>query len=102
MQVFGHLDCKISRNGPLIHKSNLYEGNKPDMDAIMKTCPYNIQYFFSSKIDNFQRKKFDIFLIFAQNIDCAYTLETPCRGGSNQYPQSMFWSKNKKYRYTLA
>ena len=31
---------------------------------------------------------FDIFLIFAQNIDRL--------GGSNQYPQSMFWSKNKK------
>ena len=23
-------------------------------------------------------------------------------GGSNEYPQSMFWSKNKKYRYTPA
>ena len=38
-------------------------------------------------------KKFDIFLIFAQNIDCGYTLEPP--------RQSMFWSKNKKNRYTL-
>ena len=38
----------------------------------------------------------DIFLIFAQNIDCGYTLEPPRRGGSNEYPQSMFWSKNKK------
>ena len=36
---------------------------------------------------------FDFFLIFAQNIDCRYTLEPPCRGGSNEYPQSMFWSK---------
>ena len=52
--------------------------------------------FFRSKIDNFQRKSFDIFLIFAQNIDCGYTLEPPRRGGSNEYPQSMFWSKNKK------
>ena len=24
------------------------------------------------------------------------------RGGSNEYPQSMFWSKNKKNRYTPA
>ena len=37
-----------------------------------------------------------IFLIFAQNIDCGYTLEPPRRGGSNEYVQSMFWSKNKK------
>ena len=49
---------------------------------------------------NFQLKNFDIFLIFAQNIDCGYTLEPPRRGGSNEYPQSMFWSKNKKNRYT--
>ena len=58
--------------------------------------------FFRSKIDNFQRKNFDIFLIFAQNTDCGYTLEPPRRGGSNEYPQSMFWSKNKKNRYTRA
>ena len=58
--------------------------------------------FFRSKIDNFQRKIFDIFLTFAQNIDCGYTLEPPRRGGSNEYPQSMFWSKNKKNRYTPA
>ena len=29
-------------------------------------------------------------LIFAENIDCGYTLEPPQRGGSNEYPQSMF------------
>ena len=31
-----------------------------------------------------------IFLISAQNIDCGYSLEQPRRGGSNEYPQSMF------------
>ena len=30
------------------------------------------------------------FLISAQNIDCGYSLEPPSRGGSNEYPQSMF------------
>ena len=58
--------------------------------------------FFRLKIDNFQRKKSDFFLIVAQNIDCGYTLEPPRRGGSNEYPQSMFWIKNKKNRYTPA
>ena len=29
------------------------------------------------KNDNFQLKNFDIFLIFAQNIYCGYTLEPP-------------------------
>ena len=33
------------------------------------------------KLENFQLKNFDIFLIFAQNIDCGYTLEPPRRGG---------------------
>ena len=32
----------------------------------------------------------DIFHISAQNIDCGYLLEPPRRGGSNEYPQSMF------------
>ena len=31
-----------------------------------------------------------IFLISAQNIDCGYSLKPPRRGGSNEYPQSMF------------
>ena len=31
----------------------------------------------SCKNDNFQIKNCDIFLIFAQNIDCGYTLEPP-------------------------
>ena len=44
----------------------------------------------------FSGKKFDIFLIFAQNIDCGYTLKPPRRGGSNEYTQSVFWSSNKK------
>ena len=46
--------------------------------------------FLALKIENFQMKIFDIFVIFAQNIDCVYTLEPPRRGGSNEYPQSMF------------
>ena len=37
------------------------------------------------KNENFQKKNFDIFLIFAQNTDCGYTLEPPPRGGSNKY-----------------
>ena len=34
-----------------------------------------------------------IFLIFAQNHICGYSLEPPRRGGSNEYPQSMFWAE---------
>ena len=35
------------------------------------------EIFCALKIENFQLKNFDIFLIFAQNIDCGYTLEPP-------------------------
>ena len=41
------------------------------------------------KNEDFQWKRFDNFLIFAQNIDCGYMLESPRRGGSNEYPQSI-------------
>ena len=55
---------------------------------ILKTLP--------SKNEKFQMKNSDIFHISAQNIDCGYSLEPPRRGGSNEYPQSMFLSRNKK------
>ena len=47
----------------------------------------------------FLEKKSDIFHLSAQNIDCEYSLEPPRRGGSNEYPQSMFLSWNKKNVY---
>ena len=37
------------------------------------------------------------FFIFAQNIDCGYMLES-----TRHYPQSIFWSKNRKNKYTPA
>ena len=36
---------------------------------------------------------YNILLISAQNIDCGYSLEPPRQGGSNEYPQSMFWAE---------
>ena len=36
------------------------------------------------------------FHISALNIDCGYSLEPPRRGGSNEYPQSMFLNRIKK------
>ena len=40
--------------------------------------------------------------IFTQNIHCGYKLEPLRRGGSNEYPECMFWVKNKKIRYIPA
>ena len=31
-----------------------------------------------------------LFLFLLKNIDCGHTLEPPCRGGSKEYPRSMF------------
>ena len=48
------------------------------------------------KTENFQMKNSDTFHFSAQNVDWGYSLEPPRRGGSNEYPQSMFLSRNKK------
>ena len=76
----------------------------------MKTYPCNKQRIFSALKMKISLEKnyyllffyFVYFDMFSQNIDCGYTLEPPRRGGSNEYPQSMFWNKNKKIRYTPA
>ena len=52
------------------------------------------------KTENFQVKNSDIFHISAQNIDCGYSFEPPRQGGSNKYPQSMFWAEIRKIMYT--
>ena len=70
------------------HNDILLENNKH-----YKNLPMHIQRFFSAV--KISLENFFYFLIFAQNIDCGYTLEPPCRGGSNGYPQSIFWIKNK-------
>ena len=41
------------------------------------------------------------FHISAQNIDCGYSLEPTRRGGSNEYPQSMFWAEIRKIMYSV-
>ena len=59
-----------------------------------------IENFTSKKTWKFSDKNSDIFHISAQNIDCGYSLESPRRGGSNEYPQSMFWAEIRKIMYT--
>ena len=64
-------------------------------EFITKTCLYN---FDPLKPHSYIVKLgftgvYIIFLISAKNIDCGYSLEPPRRGGSNEYPQSMFWAE---------
>ena len=67
-----------------------------DENTLRKHAYSNILQILPPKNKNFQIKNSDIFHISAQNIDCGYSLEPPRRGGSNEYPQSMFLSRNKK------
>ena len=64
--------------------------------VLRKQAYSNIMKSLPPKHENFQIKKSDIFHVSAQNIDCGHMLEPPWRGGSNEYPQSMFLSRNKK------
>ena len=63
-----------------------------------ENTPIQIYTISPPKTENFQIKNSDIFHISAQNIDCGYSLEPPRprRGGSNEYPQTMCLSRNKK------
>ena len=63
--------------------------------CITKTCLYSFDpfkpHFYIVKLGF--TGVYIIFLIFARNIDCGYSLEPPCRDGSNEYPQFMFWAE---------
>ena len=72
------------------------QGNLLSGVNITKTRLFKYIENFTSKNWKFSDKKSDILAISAKNIDCGYSLEPPRRGGSNEYPQSMFLSTNKK------
>ena len=59
-------------------------------ENITKTCLFQYTENFTSKIEKFQIKNSDIFLISAQNIDCGYSLELP------RVPTIYVLSRNKK------
>ena len=59
-----------------------------------------IEKFTTKKRKFSEKKKSDIFHISAQNIDCGYSLEPPRRGGSNEYPQSLFYAEIRKIMST--
>ena len=68
------------------------------LTSITKTCPCNVYplepHFYIAKLGYAGVYLFFLFLL--QNIDCGYSLEPPRRGGSNEYPQSMFRPKIRK------
>ena len=84
-----HLQAIISK------ASSQFQNNFIDMFLITKTRLYKFDplepHFYIVKLGF--TGVYIIFLISAQNIDCGYLLEPPRRGGSNEYPQSMFWAE---------
>ena len=74
--------------GKLLCTSNVYTLRNHVYSNILKISP--------PKSEKFQIKNSDIFHISAQNIDCGYLLALSQCGGSNEYPQSMFLSRNNK------
>ena len=64
--------------------------------TLRKHAYSNILKISPPKTESFHIKILIFFHISPQNIDCGYSLELPRRGGSNEYPQSMFLSRSKK------
>ena len=82
---------RLSSNKPWQATSFLF----PSKLITTKTCLYNFDplkpHFYIVKLGF--TGVYIIFLISDQNIDCWYLLESPRRGDSNGYPQSMFWKE---------
>ena len=77
--LVGNPENRFSHN-----EAQILEEVKWDKLSLMKDQNHNenmpLQYnaiFHGCKNVNFQMKIFNIFLIFAQNIDCGYTIEPP-------------------------
>ena len=93
---FPYLDGDLPwRTSYGIHISQLIHFARASLnlsDFITKTYLYNFDplktHFYIVKLGF--TGVYIIFLILLENIDCGYSLEPPRRGGSNEYPQSMF------------
>ena len=68
--------------------------------TLRKHAYSNILKILQPKKENIQIKNSDIFHFSSKNIHFGYSLEPPRRGGSNEYPQSMLFSKIRKIMYT--
>ena len=87
--VSGHVISNFIINHYFLHWR--YSSTK-QQKITTKTCLYNFDplkpHFYIVKLGFTGVYIFFLFLL--KNIDCGYSLEPPRRGGSNEYPQSMF------------
>ena len=79
-------------------------GQSPPRVIITKTCLYSFDplkpHFYIVKLGF--TGVYIIFLFLLRNINCGYSLESPHRGDSNEYPQSMFWAEIWKISEILS
>ena len=89
---------KMTHKGWRVVKPQLNQKKKKKKSISSITTTRLFKYIenFTTKNWKFSEKNSDIFHISAQNIDCVYSLEPPRRGGSNKYPQYMFWAEIRK------
>ena len=87
--IISWYEREITTNKPMLSLSSLTDSTP----ALWKHGDSNILKLSPPKNWKFSDKNSDIVHISAQNIDCGYSLEPPRRGGSNEYPQSMFLKK---------
>ena len=86
----------------LVWHNQLYKSMKATF-YIMKTCPCNIQRFFLVvKNENFTRKILIFFLLFAQNIDCGYSLEPPLAKAVLTSIHNLCFGAKKKEKYVYT
>ena len=86
--------CFIYNEKVLQYQKVKFDGK--DHQYITKTSPFKYTENFTAKYWKFSDNNSDILHISAQNLDCGYFF------GSNEYPQSMFLSRNKKNNVYLC
>ena len=84
--------------GEFANTVGIYEMTHNDITVTHRSMQYTANFNGDEKRRQFSNIIF-LFLIFPQNMPCGYMLELSQRGGSNEYPHSMFYTKNKKNVY---
>ena len=89
-----HFTQNVSK-GDKVPENSYFLWNVCKISLITKTRLYNFDllkpHFYVVKLGF--TGVYILCLISAQNINCGHSLEPPRRGGSNEYPQSMFWAE---------
>ena len=81
----------------LLLQAFLWKGDIDILRACLSVCACIVIALGKNYCFCFYRQKVLIFfLILHENICCGYSLEAPCWGTSNEYPQHMFLWWNKK------